>query len=141
MGVYTDMKKRVDNLMAAGISFPDPLAASGEYNKNHEVGFRAAEAAALWLVSGDRTYLDYTKTILRELIAYYQLRVENDLNIAWYVFSQISALCAYDWIYNDLTAEERHDFGTSLYEVMHEIAWHGSGYRKSRGYRYACNGN
>lgn len=132
MGVYTDMKKRVDNLMAAGISFPDPLAASGEYNKNHEVGFRAAEAAALWLVSGDRTYLDYTKTILRELIAYYQLRVENDLNIAWYVFSQISALCAYDWIYNDLTAEERNDFGTSLYEVMHEIAWHGSGYRKSR---------
>ena len=131
-GVYKDMKKRVDNLMATGISFPDPLAASGEYNKNHEVGFRAAEAAALWIVSGNETYLDYTKTILRELIAYYQLRVENNLNIAWYAFSQISALCAYDWIYNDLSAQERQDFGTSLYNVMHEIAWHGKGYRPSR---------
>lgn len=137
--VYTDMKKRVDNLMAAGISFPDPLAASGEYNKNHEVGFRAAEAAAIWIVSGDTKYLDYTKTILRELIAYYKLRVENNLNIAWYVFSQISALCAYDWIYNDLSAVEREEFGTSLYTVMHEIAWHGSGYRPSRYRENASN--
>ncbi len=132
LGVYNDMKKRVDNLMAAGIEFPDPLAASGEYNKNHEVAFRAAEAAALWLVNGDRTYLEHAKTILKEITEYYQLRVDNNLNIAWYVFSQISALCAYDWIYNDLTVEERKEFGEPLYNVMHDIAWHGSGVRPGR---------
>lgn len=131
-GVYKDMKKRVDNLMAAGIEFPDPLAASGEYNKNHEVAFRAAEAAALWLVSEDVTYLNHAKTILKEMIEYYQLRVENNLNIAWYVFSQISALCAYDWIYNDLTPAERQEYGVALYNVMHDIAWHGSGVRPGR---------
>ena len=131
-GVYKDMKKRVDNLMAAGIEFPDPLAASGEYNKNHEVAFRAAEAAALWLVNEDVTYLNHAKTILKEMIEYYQLRVENNLNIAWYVFSQISALCAYDWIYNDLTPAERQEYGVALYNVMHEIAWHGSGVRPGR---------
>lgn len=131
-GVYKDMKKRVDNLMSAGIEFPDPLAASGEYNKNHEVAFRAAEAAAIWLVSEDEKYLDYAKTILKKITEYYQLRVDNDLNIAWYVFSQISALCAYDWIYNDLTPAERQEYGKPLYEAMHEIAWHGSGVRKSR---------
>ena len=131
-GVYRDMKKRVDDLMAAGIEFPDPLAASGEYNKNHEVAFRAAEAAALWLVSDDRTYLEHAKTILEEITAYYQLRVENNLNIAWYVFSQISALCAYDWIYNDLTPTERRELGEPLYNAMHEIAWHGSGVRPGR---------
>ena len=131
-GVYKDMKKRVDNLMAAGIEFPDPLAASGEYNKNHEVAFRAAEAAALWLVNEDVTYLNHAKTILKEMIEYYQLRVENNLNIAWYVFSQISALCAYDWIYNDLTPAERQEYGVALYNVMHDIAWHGSGVRPGR---------
>ena len=131
-GVYKDMKKRVDNLMSASIEFPDPLAASGEYNKNHEVGFRAAEAAAIWLISEDETYLDYTKTILKQLTAYYQLRVDNDLNIAWYVFSQIGALCAYDWIYNDLTPDERREYGVPLYNAMHEIAWHGNGVRPSR---------
>ena len=131
-GVFKDMKKRVDNLMAAGIEFPDPLAASGEYNKNHEVAFRAAEAAAIWLVSEDETYLNHAKTILKEITEYYQLRVDNNLNIAWYVFSQISALCAYDWIYNDLTAAERQEYGRPLYEAMHEIAWHGSGVRPGR---------
>ena len=131
-GVYKDMKKRVDNLMAAGIEFPDPLAASGEYNKNHEVAFRAAEAAAIWLASEDEKYLEYAKTILKKITEYYQLRVDNDLNIAWYVFSQISALCAYDWIYNDLTLAERQEYGRPLYEAMHEIAWHGSGVRPGR---------
>ena len=130
--VYDDMKKRVDDLMAAGISFPDPLAKSGEYNKNHEVGFRASEAAMVWLVSGDETYLEHTKTILRELIDYYELRVENDLNIAWYVYSQVCALCAYDWIYNDLSAAERNEIGKPLYNVMYNIAWHGAGIRPGR---------
>ena len=130
--IYEDMKKSVDDLMSAGISFPDPLAKSGEYNKNHEVGFRASEAAIVWLVSGDDTYLAYTKTILRELIKYYQLRVDNDLNIAWYVYSQVCALCAYDWIYNDLTEAERNEIGKPLYDVMYDIAWHGSGVRPGR---------
>lgn len=130
--VYADMKKRVDDLMSSGISFPDPLAKSGEYNKNHEVGFRASEAAIVWLVSGDDTYLTYTKTILRELIKYYQLRVDNNLNIAWYVYSQVCALCAYDWIYNDLTEVERNEIGKPLYDVMYDIAWHGAGVRPAR---------
>ena len=130
--IYDDMKKRVDDLMSAGISFPDPLAKSGEYNKNHEVGFRASEAALIWLVSSDETYLEHTKTILRELIDYYELRVENDLNIAWYVYSQVCALCAYDWIYNDLSAAERNEIGKPLYNVMYNIAWHGAGIRPGR---------
>ena len=130
--VYADMKKRVDDLMSSGISFPDPLARSGEYNKNHEVGFWASEAAIVWLVSGDDTYLTYTKTILRELIKYYQLRVDNNLNIAWYVYSQVCALCAYDWIYNDLTETERNEIGKPLYDVMYDIAWHGAGIRPAR---------
>lgn len=129
---YVAMKSRIDNLIATGISFPDPLAKSGEYNTNHEIGFRAVEAATIWLVSGDRTYLEHTKTILKELTAYYQLRVKNNLNIAWYVYSQVCALCAYDWIYNDLTPEERKTYGEPLYNVMYDIAWHGSGVRKSR---------
>ena len=130
--LYDQMKARVDELMSAGISFPDPLAKSGEYNKNHEVGFRASDAALIWLVSGDDTYLEHTKTILRKLIEYYQLRVKNNLNIAWYVYSQICTLCAYDWIYNDLSAAEREEIGNALYKVMYDIAWHGNGIRPGR---------
>ena len=130
--VYESMKKRIDDLMATGITFPDPLVNSGEHNKNHEIGFRAADAAMVWLISGDKKYLEHAKTILREMIDYYQLRVNNNLNIAWYVYSQICGLCAYDWIYNDLTASERSTFGKDLYKVMYDIAWHGSGVRAAR---------
>lgn len=130
--VYEAMKKRIDDLMATGISFPDPLVNSGEHNKNHEIGFRAADAAMVWLISGDKTYLEHAKVILREMIDYYQMRVDNNLNIAWYVYSQVCGLCAYDWIYNDLTADERKKFGNDLYKVMYDIAWHGSGVRASR---------
>ena len=130
--IYEAMKKRVDDLIATGITFPDPLVNSGEHNKNHEIGFRASDAAMVWLISGDKKYLEHAKTILREMIDYYQLRVDNNLNIAWYVYSQICGLCAYDWIYNDLTPAERKDFGEDLYKVMYDIAWHGSGVRPSR---------
>lgn len=130
--LYGQFKTRVDNLMAGEITFPDPLAATGESNDNHEIGFRAAEAAILWLVSEDETYLEATKTILNAAIDYYQLRVDNNLNIHWYIYSQICALCAYDWIYPDLTAEERQTMGENLFNVMYDIAWHKSGIREKR---------
>lgn len=129
---YDAMKQRVDKLMAEGISFEDPLAASGEYNTNHEIGFRASDAAMVWLISEDETYLQYAKTILSAATEYYQLRVSNNLNIAWYIYSQVCALCAYDWLYNDLTKEERISMGTALYNVMYDIAWHGDGIRSAR---------
>lgn len=130
--IYDEMKARIDKYMLTPIVFPDPLAATGEDNDNHEVGFRAADAAMVWLISGDRTYLEHTKTILKALNGYYRLRVDNDLNIHWYIYSQVCALCAYDWIYNDLTKDERTEIGIPLYEVMYDIAWHRSGLRKSR---------
>mgnify|MGYP005764463667 CR=1 FL=1 len=130
--VYEAMKTRIDELMTKGIEFVDPLAATGESNTNHEYGFRASESAILYLISGERKYLDFTKTLLKELTEYYLLRVRNNLNIAWYAYSQICTLCAYDWIYNDLTEDERHSIGRPLFEAMYDIAWHGPGIRASR---------
>jgi heparin/heparan-sulfate lyase len=53
----------------------------------------------------------------------------NNLNVGWHTFTTISALCAYDWIYNDLTAEERTEFGRRLYYATYDIAWHGKDVR------------
>lgn len=144
--LYEAMKKRVDQLIGLAIEFPNPLAATGESNTNHEYGFRVAEAALLYLLTEDRKYLDFTKTLLKEITDYYQLRVDNNLNIAWYVYSQICTLCAYDWVYNDLTEAERESLGRPLYKAMYDIAWHGSGIRPSRyrentgNYKSGCYG-
>lgn len=129
---FEQIRKRADKLLDKEIVFENPLAATGEGNANRFYGYNAADAALMWLVTEDVKYLDLTKRILGSLIPYYQLRVDNNLNIEWYALTQVCAMCAYDWIYNDLTPEERESFGRSLYKAMCGIAWHGQGVRKQR---------
>ena len=130
--VYDAMRSRIDHMIGSRIEFVDPLAATGESNKNHEYGFRASEAAMLYLITENKKYLDFTKILLKEITDYYLLRVSSDLNIDWFIYSQICTLCAYDWIYNDLTTAEREALGRPLFEAVNGIAWHGPGIRKAR---------
>jgi hypothetical protein len=116
--IFEEMKIRVDLLLGQKIEFPDPLAIDGQQNSNHAYGTRAAEAAFIYLVLEDKKYLDLCKNILVNLIDYYKLRNDNNLNIQWYAYSRISALAAYDWIHNDLTEKERNEIG---YSLLHAI--------------------
>jgi hypothetical protein len=116
--IFKEMKTRVDLLLGQKIEFPDPLAIDGQQNSNHAYGTRAAEAAFIYLVLEDKKYLDLCKNILVNLIDYYKLRNDNNLNIQWYAYSRISALAAYDWIHNDLTEKERNEIG---YSLLHAI--------------------
>ena len=129
---FLKSRKRADALLGKDIVFEDPLARTGEGNGNRFYGYYACDAALMWLLTEDAKYLELTKNILGKLIPYYQLRVDNNLNIEWYAMTQVCAMCAYDWIYNDLSPEERESFGRPLYNAMCGIAWHGPGIRKSR---------
>lgn len=129
---FRAMKKRADALVGKEIVFESPLAKTAEGNDNRMFGYNASDAALMWLITKDSTYLDLTKRILGKLTEYYQLRVDNNLNIEWYALSQVCAMCAWDWIYNDLSPEERISYGKSLYEAMCAIAWHGPGKRPAR---------
>ena len=116
--IFVGMKNRVDLLFGQKPEFPDPLAIDGQQNSNHTYGTLAAEAAFVYLILEDKKYLDLSKDILVNLIDYYKLRNENNLNIQWYAYSRISALAAYDWIYNDLIEKERNEIG---YSLLHSI--------------------
>ena len=129
---FRAMKKRADALVGKEIVFEDPLSKTAEGNDNRMFGYNASDAALMWLITEDSTYLDLTKRILGKLTEYYQLRVDNNLNIEWYALSQVCAMCAWDWIYNDLSSEERVSYGKPLYEAMCGIAWHGPGKRPAR---------
>ena len=122
----------MDSKIGKPIVFDDPLTPTGEGKENRNWGFYASDAAMMWLITQNPKYLNFTKEILRELTKYYQLRVDNNLNIEWFALSQICAMCAYDWIYNDLSLPEKISFGMPLYKAMVNIAWHGPGIRKAR---------
>lgn len=129
---YDAMKLRADKLLGKTIVFEDPLTKTGEGKENRKYGFYAADAAMMWLITQNKQYLDLAKYILKELSAYYQLRVDNNLNIEWAAFSQICAMAAYDWIYNDLNPMEREAIGGTLFNAMCDVAWHGPGIREGR---------
>ena len=130
--VFDSMKKRIDDLLDKPVVFKDLLIASGESSQDHEWGTRASESAILWLITGDRKYLDYTKALLVELAGFYQFRSDHNLNITWYADSQICAVCAYDWVYNDLTKNEKTEIGRALFGALDDIAWHNPPRRKAR---------
>ena len=127
---YWQTKEDVDNLLHGSISFPNPTAENG--TENGWIISKVSQVAMLYLITGKKEYLDYTKKFLQKIIEYYRIRIDNNLNADWYVFPQISTLCAYDWIYDALTQDEREKIGKSLYQVMMDIAWHGEGLRPQR---------
>ena len=127
---YWQTKEDVDNLLHGSISFPNPTAVNG--TENGWVISKVSQVAMLYLITDKKEYLDYTKKFLQKIIEYYRIRIDNNLNADWYVFPQISTLCAYDWIYDALTQDEREKIGKSLYQVMMDIAWHGEGLRPQR---------
>ena len=133
--LFGEMKSRVDLMIGQKIEFSDPLVPDGTQNADHMYGTRAAEAAFVYLVSEDEKYLDLSKEILVNLVDYYTLRNENDLNIQWYAFSRINALAAYDWIYNDLTEKDRRDIGKPLLHAINDMVptAGGSVFRKNYG--------
>ena len=121
---FSQLSKRADALLGKEVIFKNELAKTGESTRNHQYGHNAADAALMWHITQDRKYLDLSKYLLKRMIEYYELRTSNNLNIEWYVFTQISVLCAYDWIYNDLSTTERKELGTRLYNALHDAAVH-----------------
>ena len=97
-----------------------------------QYGHRVSDAAMLWVVTKNPKYLDFTKVWLDKIITYCDARLSDNTNPNGQAFNVITTLCAYDWIYNDLTAEERDDLGERLYKVCYDIAWHGDGIRPKR---------
>ena len=135
---FNAMQKRIDRLINKGYEFKNELK---ENNSVAQYGYRASDAAMLWVVTKDRKYFDFAKSLLEKMIGYYELRLEHNLNVFGTVFPVISTLCAYDWLYNDLTAEERESLGKRLYNATNDLAWHGEDIRPKRRRENTSNPN
>lgn len=126
---FTMMQRRITRALKKGIEFNNELK---ENNSIGQYAYRSTDAAMLWVVTKDKKYLDLAKLLLDKMIDYCDLRVKNNLSVSGQSFPIVSMLCAYDWIYNDLSAEERASLGTRLYKVTYDLAWHGDKIRSKR---------
>ena len=74
-----------------------------------EFGTQAAECAFAWRLTGERKYLDKCLAMLKESIRGYHEAYRNGRAVHWYSTTRIHAICAYDWIYNDIPDETRRE--------------------------------
>jgi heparin/heparan-sulfate lyase len=72
-----------------------------------EWGRQAAECALAWRFTGRRKYLDKARRMLVANVAAYHAAYANGRAVNWYSTTRILSLCAYDWIWDGLSPDER----------------------------------
>ena len=73
----------------------------------NEWGPQAAECALAWRFTGERKYIEKARKMLVASVAAYHAAYRNGRAVNWYSTTRILALCAYDWIWEGLTPDER----------------------------------
>ncbi|MBM3333049.1 heparinase II/III family protein [Candidatus Sumerlaeota bacterium] len=122
---YSELKRRVDQYPTNPTSASRETSpayrptGSGRYEavtlpKPREWGSEAMQTAFVYLMTGERKYLETAKRMLRVSAAAYHDCYQKGMGVNWYSTSRVSAFAAYDWIFNDLTPDERRDILTPL---------------------------
>lgn len=120
--LYQTLKAKVDAQIGQSIEFENPLVQNGDNTPDHRLGNKAAEAAFVYLIEEDSKYFKLARDLLSKVTEYYELRNRNQLNINWYSYSRIHALMAFDWLFNDLSTEDRKTMGQALFnEIEHML--------------------
>ncbi len=115
---YVEMKRRVDGYPDQPTAesqrddFAYRLLENGQYEtirlpRPTEWGAQAMETAFIYCMTGDKAYLEKTKRMLNASVSAFCECYEKGMTVNWYSTSRVCALAAYDWIYNDLTPDER----------------------------------
>lgn len=81
-----------------------------------EFGNEAAICALAWRFTGEEKYLLKAKKMLLVSVDAYTKATENRRPVAWSSTTRLNALCAYDWIYEALTPQERESFIVPMLE-------------------------
>lgn len=114
---FERMKRWVDQAPAE-----PPVADHGE---------RASAAAFVYLATRDKAYAERAKALLDKSIAFYEQCVQQKRSVNWYSHSRINAIAAWDWLYSDLTPEQRQQWGTRLLDHV-TAAQKGGVHRRNR---------
>ena len=86
-----------------------------------EFGRQAASCALVWRFTGKEKYLEKAKKMLKVSVNAYTEATKNIRPVTWYAHTRINAICAYDWIYEALTDEERRELIVPLVEHVEQI--------------------
>ncbi|MFC1650274.1 hypothetical protein ACFL2X_01750 [Candidatus Latescibacterota bacterium] len=106
--LFSRMKARSDKLIL-------------ETEESKDYGIPAAEAAFVYLVTGEEKYCALAKDLIAKSLAYYHQRYAEEKTVSWYSWTRINALAAYDWIFSEFSDAERREMGVSFLQAVMQV--------------------
>lgn len=84
-------------------------------------GCEAQDAALAYLISGEKKYLEKARILLFYSVKVYDWALEHQLMLEWEIRHYPGTCMAYDWLYHDLTPEERSQVIRPLLENIRQL--------------------
>ena len=84
-------------------------------------GYNVMAAAFVYRITPSTELLTRIKEMLFASLDYYHACYDADRAVSWYVYSRIGWLAAMDWVWYDLTAEERQELGSGFFRHVDDI--------------------
>jgi heparin/heparan-sulfate lyase len=84
-------------------------------------GREAAIAAFVSLVTDDDRYRELARSLLSTSLDHYEACFERREAVDWYAFSRISAIAAYDWLYDQLPSDDRRVLGRRILDAVDAV--------------------
>ncbi len=88
------------------------------YGIRHGGGIQALECAIVFLATGETAYRDRAFEYLRLNIEYIKLAKRSQILPEWYHTERLSAIIAWDWLYNEMSDQQRRDFIVPMLEYI-----------------------
>lgn len=113
--------------------FPLPDPRPGASVAVLDWGAQLMSLAVLYRMEPTPELLQEIKEKLRASLDYYHAAYDDNKAVSWYGRSRVGWLTAYDWVFNDLTPEERTTLGQEMLRHVHDIFHREGIVRRNRG--------
>ncbi|MFW6437786.1 MAG: heparinase II/III domain-containing protein [Armatimonadota bacterium] len=110
-GPQADLYERIKGVID-GLEEPVPV---------DDWGSHAMLGAFVWKYTADEAYLERTREMMDRSLEHYHACVQQDDAVHWYSTSRIMILAAFDWIYEDVPAEWRLQWGRSMLDHIADV--------------------
>ncbi len=110
---YSMLKERVDRLAER--------SKTGRELDTRDYGREAAWSAFVYRVTNDKRYLELALNCLDASIEFYDRCFREKTSVNWYSTSRVHATLAWDWLYEDLTQQQRREYMSRLVRAIDRV--------------------
>lgn len=110
---YESIRRRVDRAMTD--------AEDAESLAAEDRGREAARSAFVYRITAEERYLQFATRCLDASLRFYEQCYKQRKSVNWYSTSRVHAVLAWDWLYNDLSRNQRRQFMERLVRAIDRV--------------------